>query len=75
MTDVAVAPISVIARQLKTIRDDFIAELFDEMRAEVRGLNHDARMLERDASAPVMDPPAAAFAYARASAQRVRIAG
>ena len=40
------APISVIARQLNTIRDDFIAELFDEMKAEIRGLNHDARMTD-----------------------------
>jgi DNA-binding PucR family transcriptional regulator len=81
-------PISVIARQMHMIRDDFIAELFDEMKAEIRGLNHDARMmnlwrasltenvvaaihyLDRDASPHLMEAPAAALAYARASAQR-----
>jgi DNA-binding PucR family transcriptional regulator len=82
-------PISVIAGQMQTIRDDFIAELFDEMKADIRGLNHDARMmnlwrasltenvvaalhyLDRDVSAaPLMEAPAAALAYARASAQR-----
>ena len=70
------------------IRDDFIAELFDEMKEEIGGLNHDARMtnlwrasitenlvaalhyLDRDASTLSMEAPAAALAYARASAQR-----
>ncbi len=79
---------SVIARQMNTIRDDFIAELFAEMKAEIRGLNHDARMmdlwrasltenvvaaihyLDRDSPAPSTEAPAAALAYARASAQR-----
>jgi DNA-binding PucR family transcriptional regulator len=31
---------------MKAIRDDFIPELFETMKAEIRGLNHDARMLE-----------------------------
>jgi hypothetical protein len=38
-------PISVIARQMSMIRDDFIAELFEELKAEIGGLNHDARMM------------------------------
>jgi DNA-binding PucR family transcriptional regulator len=46
VAEVTVAPISLIARQMDLIRDDFIAELFDEMKAEIRGLNHDARMLD-----------------------------
>lgn len=88
MTEVTAAPMSVIARQMNTIRDDFIAELFAEMKAEIRGLNHDARMmdlwrasltenvvaaihyLDRDSPAPSTEAPAAALAYARASAQR-----
>jgi hypothetical protein len=36
MADAASGPIPVIARQMQLIRDDFIAELFDEMRAEIR---------------------------------------
>ena len=88
MADVVSGPLSVIARQMQIIRDDFIAELFDEMKAEIRGLNHDARMmnlwrasltevlvaaihyLDRDEPRPLMEAPAAALAYARASAQR-----
>jgi DNA-binding PucR family transcriptional regulator len=46
MADVIVAPISVIARQMELIRDDFIADLFAEMKAEIRGLNHEARMMD-----------------------------
>jgi hypothetical protein len=42
LAEVVAGPISVIARQMHMIRDDFIAELFDEMKAEIRGLNHDA---------------------------------
>jgi len=88
LAEVAVAPISVIARQLTAIRDDFIADLFDEMKVEIRGLNHDARTMdlwrasvtenvmatihyiERDVPAQSLEAPAAALAYARASAQR-----
>jgi DNA-binding PucR family transcriptional regulator len=88
LAEVVAGPISLIARQMQIIRDDFIAELFDEMKAEIRGLNHDARMmnlwrasltevlvaaihyLDRDAPGPLMEAPAAALAYARASAQR-----
>jgi DNA-binding PucR family transcriptional regulator len=73
---------------MRIIRDDFIAELFDAMKAEIRGLNHDARMmdlwrasltenvaaaihyLDRDTPASLMEAPAAALAYACASAQR-----
>ena len=46
MAEVIVAPISVIARQMDLIRDDFIAELFAEGKAEIRGLNHEARMMD-----------------------------
>ena len=46
MTEVGIGPISVIARQMNMIRDDFIPEVFDTMQAEIRGLNHDARMLD-----------------------------
>lgn len=31
---------------MQLIRDDFIAELFDEMKAEIRGLNYDTRMTD-----------------------------
>ncbi|MGO9510842.1 MAG: PucR family transcriptional regulator [Mycobacterium sp.] len=46
MTEVASGPIAVITREMKAIRDDFIPEVFDAMRAEIAVLNHDARMLE-----------------------------
>jgi DNA-binding PucR family transcriptional regulator len=46
VAEVIVAPISVIARQMDLIRDDFIAELFAEGKAEIRGLNHEARMMD-----------------------------
>jgi DNA-binding PucR family transcriptional regulator len=46
VTEVDSGPISVIARQMNMIREDFIPELFDTMRAEIRGLNYDARMLD-----------------------------
>jgi DNA-binding PucR family transcriptional regulator len=46
VVEVIVAPISVIARQMDLIRDDFIAELFAEGKAEIRGLNHEARMMD-----------------------------
>src|SRR5262249_19298062 len=36
----------MIARQMNMLRDDFIPELFDTMQAEIRGLSHDARMLD-----------------------------
>jgi DNA-binding PucR family transcriptional regulator len=45
VAEVAGGPISVIARQMNMIREDFIPELFDTMRAEIHGLNYDARML------------------------------
>lgn len=38
--------ISVITRQMRLIRDDFIFELFNEMRTEIQGLNYDARMMD-----------------------------
>jgi DNA-binding PucR family transcriptional regulator len=81
-------PISVIARQMDMIRDEFTADLFEEMKAEIRGLNLDTRMLnlwraslvenfvaavhylDRDAPTSLVEAPAAALAYARASAQR-----
>jgi hypothetical protein len=37
---------SVIAQQMNTIRDEFVAEVFEVMQAEFRGLNYDARMLD-----------------------------
>jgi DNA-binding PucR family transcriptional regulator len=37
---------SVIARQMSTIRDEFVAEVFEVMKTEIRGLNYDARMLD-----------------------------
>ncbi|MBV9321346.1 MAG: PucR family transcriptional regulator, partial [Mycobacterium sp.] len=89
MAEVGGGPISVIARQMDMIRDDFIADLFDEMKVKIRGLNHDTRMmnlwrasltenivtaiqyLDRDAPPTAsLEAPAAALAYARASAQR-----
>ncbi|WP_158019067.1 PucR family transcriptional regulator [Mycobacterium basiliense] len=88
MAEVAGGCISVIARQMDTIRDEFIAGLFAMMKDEIRGLNHDARMLDlwrasltenylaaihyldRDTPSSVLEAPAAALAYARASAQR-----
>lgn len=39
-------PISVIARQMQSIRDEFIVELFDEMRSEIQGLDYDTRMTD-----------------------------
>lgn len=39
-------PVSVIARQMSAIRDDFIPDVFEMMKVEIRGLNHDARMLD-----------------------------
>jgi DNA-binding PucR family transcriptional regulator len=39
-------PVSMIARQMNMIRDDFIPDVFKTMQAEIRGLNHDARMLD-----------------------------
>lgn len=46
MTEVGSGPISVIARQMNMIREDFIPELFDVMKTEIRGLNYDTRMLD-----------------------------
>jgi hypothetical protein len=37
MADVIVAPISVITRHMDLIRGGFIADLFAEMKAEIRG--------------------------------------
>jgi hypothetical protein len=37
MADVIVAPMSVIARQMFLIRDDFIADLFAEMKPRFGG--------------------------------------
>ena len=89
MAEVGGGPISAIARQMDMIRDDFIADLFDEMKMKIRGLNHDTRMMNlwrasltenivtaihylgRDAPRTAsLEAPAAALAYARASAQR-----
>ncbi|EUA12187.1 pucR C-terminal helix-turn-helix domain protein [Mycobacterium kansasii 732] len=40
------SPISVIARQMDTIRDQFIAEVFDTMKNEIQGLDYDSRMTD-----------------------------
>ncbi len=37
MAEAGGGPISVIARHMQLIRDDFISELFDKMKAEIRG--------------------------------------
>jgi len=46
VAEVGYGPISVIARHMQLIRDDFIGELFDEMKAEIQGLNYDTRMTD-----------------------------
>jgi DNA-binding PucR family transcriptional regulator len=46
MVDVIADPMSVIAREMDRIRDDFIAEVFEEIKAENRDLNYDAATLE-----------------------------
>ncbi|ULP44442.1 helix-turn-helix domain-containing protein [Mycobacterium lentiflavum] len=46
MVDVIADPMSVIAREMDRIRDGFIAEVFEEIKAENRDLNYDAAMLE-----------------------------
>jgi DNA-binding PucR family transcriptional regulator len=46
MVDVIADPMAVIAREMDRIRDDFIAEVFDEIKAENRDLNYDAATLE-----------------------------
>lgn len=40
------SPISVIARQMDTIRDQFIVEVFDTMKSEIQGLDYDSRMMD-----------------------------
>lgn len=46
MVDVIADPMSVIAREMDRIREDFIAEVFEEIKAENRDLNYDASMLD-----------------------------
>jgi len=46
VAEVGGGPISVIARQMDMIRDQFTAELFDMMKDEIQGLNHDTRMMD-----------------------------
>jgi DNA-binding PucR family transcriptional regulator len=46
VTKAGIESISVIVQQMNSIRDDFIPEVFDTMQAEIRGLNHDGRMLD-----------------------------
>ncbi|WAC89533.1 helix-turn-helix domain-containing protein [Mycobacterium sp. Aquia_213] len=46
MVDVIADPMSVIAREMDRIRDDFIAEVFEEIKAENRDLNYDAVMVD-----------------------------
>jgi hypothetical protein len=37
---------SVIAQQMDAVRDEFIAEVFEVMTAEIQGLNYDTSMLD-----------------------------
>jgi DNA-binding PucR family transcriptional regulator len=46
VTRVDGGPISVIARQMYGIRDEFIDELFQVMKGEIGGLNHDTGMMD-----------------------------
>jgi DNA-binding PucR family transcriptional regulator len=46
MIEVFVSPLSVITQQMNALRDEFIPDVFEMMQAEIRGLNHDARMLD-----------------------------
>lgn len=46
MVDVIADPMSVIAREMDRIREDFIAEVFEEIKAENRDLGYDAAMLD-----------------------------
>ncbi|OOK66807.1 hypothetical protein BZL30_8492 [Mycobacterium kansasii] len=36
----------MIARQMDTIRDQFIVEVFDTMKSEIQGLDYDSRMMD-----------------------------
>lgn len=46
MVEVIADPMSVIAQHMDVIRDDFIAQVFDEIKAENRDLHYDAAMLD-----------------------------
>jgi hypothetical protein len=37
---------SVIAQQMNTIREVFVTEVFEVMKAEIQGLNYDTPMLD-----------------------------
>lgn len=66
MAEAGGGPISVIARHMQLIRDDFISELFDKMKAEIRGLDYDARMADLwRASITENSAPTRAFAPSR----------
>lgn len=46
MAEVIADPMSLIAERMDAIRDDFVAEVFEQIKAENRDLNYDAEMLE-----------------------------
>ncbi|ORB86770.1 hypothetical protein B1987_26765 [Mycobacterium kansasii] len=46
MAQIGGSSIAVIARQMDTIRDQFIAEVFDLMKSEIQGLDYDSRMMD-----------------------------
>ncbi|OBA81379.1 hypothetical protein A9W99_14090 [Mycobacterium sp. 1164966.3] len=46
MADVDGDALLTIVRRMDKIRDEFIAELFEIMRTQIKGLNYDARMIE-----------------------------
>ncbi|HEY0226586.1 MAG TPA: PucR family transcriptional regulator, partial [Mycobacterium sp.] len=46
MADVIADPMSVIARQMDAIRNDFVAEVFEQIKAENRDLGYDAQILD-----------------------------
>ena len=46
MTEVIADPMSLIARRMDAIREDFVAEVFEQIKAENRDLNYDGQMLE-----------------------------
>ncbi|OYV23750.1 MAG: hypothetical protein B7W97_02260, partial [Mycobacterium sp. 20-66-4] len=46
MAEVIADPMSLIAQRMDAIRGDFVAEVFEQIKAENRDLNYDAEMLE-----------------------------
>jgi DNA-binding PucR family transcriptional regulator len=46
MAEVIADPMSLIAQQMDIVREDFVAEVFEQIKAENRDLNYDAQMLD-----------------------------